>query len=262
MLRRVIWGVLLGVGFGLTVLAGGELYAAAAATFALLALWELYELASKDGARPYRFTGLAAALGLILWAHYFGLKAGGALVILAIFYVSLGIHPFLTGLEGRSYRDAAITVFGSLYAGFAAASAVELRKAGVWEAFFLFGVIWSFDALAYFSGKFLGKHKIFPRISPRKTWEGALGGLFGAGVAGWLLGLGAGWSPGFSVPLALFIASVGHLGDFFESALKRDVGVKDSSNLIPGHGGVLDRLDSLVFAAPALFLTLSIFGIL
>ena len=261
MLKRLFWGTLLGVGFGLVVLAGGELYTAAVAAFALLALWELYELARRDGMRPYRFTGLAGALALVLWAHYFGLKQGAALVILAIFYVSLGIHPFLAGLEGRSYRDAALTVAGALYAGFAAASAVELRKLGVWHAFFLYGVVWSFDVLAYFTGKFLGKHKVFPRISPKKTWEGAFGGLLGAGLSGWLLGLGAGWAPWLSVPLALGVAAVGHLGDFFESAIKRDVGVKDSSSLIPGHGGVLDRLDSLVFAAPALFLLLSILGV-
>ncbi len=255
MLKRLVWGSLLGVGFGLTVLAGGELYAAAVAVFALLALWELYSLARLDGMRPYCYTGLAASLSLVVWAHYLDL-AKALPLLMGIFFVALGIHPFLAGLEGRSYRDAALTVMGALYTGLAGAAAVELRQMGVWQAFFLYGVIWGFDAAAYFTGKFLGRHRIFPRISPKKTWEGAVGGAVAAGLLGWALGSGAGWSPAFSVPAALFVAAVGHLGDFFESALKRDVGVKDSSGLIPGHGGVLDRLDSLVFAAPSFYLLL------
>lgn len=128
---------------------------------------------------------------------------------------------------------------------------------------FMFLLIWAADTGAYFSGKFLGKHKLAPVVSPNKTWEGAIGGfilsmivayagaiLLNIDVNNWLLYLG--------VVAALAIFSV--LGDLFESALKRVANIKDSGNLLPGHGGVLDRLDSTVVVAPLFFLSFSYFG--
>jgi phosphatidate cytidylyltransferase len=118
----------------------------------------------------------------------------------------------------------------------------------------LMGTIWAGDAAAYYGGRALGRHKLAPTISPNKTVEGSIAGLAGSVLAG--VGLG---SLLLSFPIALlaiasFAAGIaGQLGDLAESALKRSAGVKDSSSLLPGHGGMLDRLDSLLFAAPVFF---------
>jgi phosphatidate cytidylyltransferase len=121
--------------------------------------------------------------------------------------------------------------------------------------FFAALVTWATDTGAYLFGVALGRHKLMPRISPRKTVEGAVGGLIAAGLVGWLCTRGI--TP-FLTPLAGAVTGVvagvmGQLGDLVESMIKRDVGIKDSAELIPGHGGVLDRFDSLLFTVPVLY---------
>ena len=125
----------------------------------------------------------------------------------------------------------------------------------------IFILIWVSDSFAYITGRLLGRHKLFPRVSPKKTIEGALGGLAFALATAYLL---AKYEPIVSpthwVVLAAIIVVAGSLGDLVESKLKRAAGVKDSGAILPGHGGMLDRLDSLVFAAPFAYLTLNIFA--
>jgi phosphatidate cytidylyltransferase len=119
----------------------------------------------------------------------------------------------------------------------------------------VFVSLWMCDSLAYFAGRFFGKHKLFERVSPKKTWEGASAGYVGA-VAAFLIAQNY-FLPFMSVGNAFVCGSIvgifGQLGDLAESLLKRDAGVKDSSALIPGHGGVLDRFDSLIFVSPLIF---------
>ena len=124
-------------------------------------------------------------------------------------------------------------------------------------ALFLFAVIWIYDTGAYIFGRLIGRHKLFPRISPKKTWEGLAGGLVVAFAAAWLL------KPLFpAIPeahiwiLCPLIVATGTLGDLTESAWKRSAGVKDSGTIMPGHGGILDRMDSLIFAGPTVYLTI------
>ncbi|MBF0622050.1 MAG: phosphatidate cytidylyltransferase [Magnetococcales bacterium] len=120
---------------------------------------------------------------------------------------------------------------------------------------YIFSILWSTDSGAYFVGKAIGKHKFSPRVSPNKTWEGTLGGLFmaaliGTGVAVFLELPMPLWH---AVTLSMIASSFGQIGDLAESYIKRVVKIKDSGNLIPGHGGLLDRLDSLLFAAPIIY---------
>src|SRR5690606_32908688 len=129
----------------------------------------------------------------------------------------------------------------------------------------LLALIWFADIAAYFSGKALGRHKLAPRVSPGKTWEGALGGVLAA--TAWVLAssywpdsfghvLMQRWSWWLVALIAVFLAALSIVGDLFESLLKRRAGVKDSSQLLPGHGGVYDRIDALLPVAPiALLLT-------
>lgn len=120
---------------------------------------------------------------------------------------------------------------------------------------FFFIVIFGSDAVAYFAGKSLGKHKLVPKISPGKTWEGLIGGILAAaGIAALCTRLFFPELPyKFSIPLAALMAVVGVFGDLAESAIKRGAGAKDAATILPGHGGLLDRLDSLLFNAPILY---------
>lgn len=129
---------------------------------------------------------------------------------------------------------------------------------GAWTVLTIFASIWICDSAAYFAGRAFGKHKLFERVSPKKTWEGAIAGFLGA-IAAFLV-MQALVLPYLTVVQALICGMIvgifGQLGDLVESLLKRDAGVKDSSSLIPGHGGVLDRFDSILFVSPLLFLYL------
>ena len=144
--------------------------------------------------------------------------------------------------------------FGVLYIGVAGMALLELRhdgEAGRGNVIFLVLVVWASDVSAYFAGRFLGGPKLAPRISPNKTWAGALGGLLGAMAVGSAAALVLGG--GSLGPIALLAAMLGvasQAGDMFESWIKRRFGVKDSSRLLPGHGGLLDRLDGVLAAAP------------
>jgi phosphatidate cytidylyltransferase len=131
----------------------------------------------------------------------------------------------------------------------------QVYRWGAFTVISVFASIWTCDSVAYFIGRKFGKHKLFERVSPNKTWEGAIGGFIGAVTA--FLVAGAIALPYMSLGHALICGCIigvfGQLGDLVESLLKRDADVKDSSSLIPGHGGVLDRFDSLLFVAPLIF---------
>ena len=122
------------------------------------------------------------------------------------------------------------------------------------EVFFLFVLIWSSDSFAYFTGKFLGKHKMAPKISPKKTWEGFAGGVFFTLILGYFIELYYPDLRGNWMIVGLLVSIFGPLGDLVESQLKRTFGVKDSGNIIPGHGGILDRLDSFIICVPVVYL--------
>lgn len=142
---------------------------------------------------------------------------------------------------------------GVLYVGLPVLALVWLRNAGpdgVWLVLWIFLVVWATDIFAYLVGRSLGGPKLAPRISPGKTWSGLAGGMAGAGLLGGLLGLAQGAGFWFPLALGLILALVAQAGDLFESALKRRAGLKDSGRLIPGHGGLLDRIDGLAFAVP------------
>lgn len=130
---------------------------------------------------------------------------------------------------------------------------VQLRIPGPAILLALFAVVWMADVAAYFSGKAFGKHKLAPSISPGKTWEGAIGAVVGVIVYGLTIRLTTGYAP-LALPLwvlaLVLVTAVSIIGDLYESMLKRQAGIKDSSNVLPGHGGVLDRIDSLTSTMP------------
>lgn len=123
-----------------------------------------------------------------------------------------------------------------------------------WDVFLVFVLIWSSDTFAFLVGKFLGKHKMAPKISPKKTWEGLIGGIVLTVVIGVVLQLTVPGLRGNWIIVGLLIAVIAPLGDLAESQLKRTFDVKDSWSIMPGHGGVLDRLDSFILCAPVVYL--------
>jgi phosphatidate cytidylyltransferase len=158
-----------------------------------------------------------------------------------------------TGIAPKERRSDIAT--GLLYAAGLGASVILCRNTGYDGAiviFWLFAVVWGTDTLAYFTGRSLGGPKLWPRVSPKKTWSGAIGGLIGGVILGCILltlmGVSLRWQ---HIMLSIAFSVLTQAGDLFESALKRRYDVKDSSNLIPGHGGFMDRLDGFIIAVIA-----------
>ncbi|MBQ6606190.1 MAG: phosphatidate cytidylyltransferase [Firmicutes bacterium] len=186
-------------------------------------------------------------LFLFLWLN--GWWLGGLVIVLGL----IGLYEYwklLIGMERQ--QDLRWIVGGAAYIvlGFLAFFGVRQVGAMAW----LLTVIWSTDTAAYEIGRRWGKHKLAPEISPHKTWEGAVAGLVVGSILGIIAALittDAGWFAAFIV--SLFISGVGQIGDLVESKVKRLAGVKDSGNLLPGHGGILDRFDSLLLASMFMF---------
>lgn len=242
--------VLVAVALALTW-AGGIWYRllAAAIGAAVLYEWTAMSLAG-DAGQPHR-VALHALLALVLLPLVAGVSLSTVLILLFSAIVVGAIHAWR--------REAGPWPVGGLaYAGLAAVSLAALRgadAAGLAATLFLFAVVWATDIMAYFTGRTFGGPKLAPSISPGKTWSGAVGGAVFAVIAG--LGVASlaasplGWAAIALLSLALSVVS--QAGDLFESSLKRRFGAKDSSQLIPGHGGVMDRVDGLAAAAFAMF---------
>jgi phosphatidate cytidylyltransferase len=194
--------------------------------------------------------GVALAFGLLALLMATLGRPGAALIVLLVG------APVAAALAWRFSLPPLLTGLGVLYLGLPLVALIWLRSiadVGLLLLIWLLIVVWTTDTAAYFAGRHLGGPRLAPRISPSKTWSGLCGGVLGAGLAGMVAAalagcerpLQAGW-----VGAALAVAA--QAGDLAESALKRRAGVKDSGSMIPGHGGLLDRVDGLLFAAPAL----------
>lgn len=251
-----------------------DLWATAAlvAVSVFAGLRELYAGFAFAGYQPRRRFGIGLALSFCLAAV---LQTWLPFDVPAMVF-ALGLIFSLTYELLPRHREAvltnwALTFAGACYVGGLLSYYIQLRDLGAplqpallgflqvppgaaW-VYMVLAITWMQDSAAYFAGRSFGRHKMSPYISPNKTWEGAAGGLVGAvaaaGLAAWLLGLP------IALPGALLLGAVGGVigpfGDLVESLIKRQVGVKDAGNLIPGHGGILDRMDSMLFTAPALY---------
>ena len=236
------------------------------AAVAMLAAWEFLALTEHRGAKPPRILTLGT-IGLLFVGNYQWPDETATLFgLLSI--VLLVYCTFRSPVE-RALSDATASVFALFYLGLTLIALPMLRGAtnGPSLLAFLFLTVWAGDTVAMYAGRALGKRKMAPNLSPNKTWAGAIGSVAGAvGVAGILLGLSSYLTQWNSVKLsfadapswywlvlAVVINVVAQVGDLAESALKRSAGVKDSGTLLPGHGGVLDRIDALLLAAPVLW---------
>jgi phosphatidate cytidylyltransferase len=251
---------------------GGWLLTALLVVAAALGTGELFHLAELGGIKPLRAVGIVAAVLPVMllqlalqWPSQFQWALASPLAMIAAFMVIFAIGTFARTPQQRPLESIAVTLFAAMYTGVLPASAFMIRHAR-WSAESWTGtavlvlpmvVIWVCDSAAMFAGRTIGGPKLAPTISPNKTWAGSIAGSAVGTIAGVVYALWILPRLAIDVPiagialLALAMTIIGQIGDLAESVLKRAAGVKDSSALIPGHGGVLDRLDSLYFVLPA-----------
>jgi phosphatidate cytidylyltransferase len=222
------------------------------------ALWELLRLLEQAG-RPVD-RGLALVTGMVVTASFAASRLLDPLA-LPVFALALAVVAVLTAPVWRGAPDverAATTLLAVMYVGWLLGFGILLHHTsplGDELVLFVVGVTWIGETAAYLVGSMIGRHALAPTISPRKTVEGALAQVVASVAAG--AALGAWLLPACGAPLALgagaLLGVIGQLGDLAESAIKRSAGIKDTGGLIPGHGGVLDRIDSLLFNLPAFY---------
>ncbi len=233
-------------------------------------VWEFYALARAKGVEPQRVLGLVGSLGLTLTGasilcvncldYYYEvfILLGIAIAALAIMFTFV-VEVFRN--RQTPIHNIATTIMGVVYVGLPMAVMAIIPmllqnpdpKAPHWNAwyflFYLF-LVWGNDVFAYLFGITLGKHKLCERLSPKKSWEGFAGGILGSMAVGAIAATFFDSSYPFWIGLALVVALSSVVGDLIESMFKRDAGVKDSGNILPGHGGMLDRFDALIVSAP------------
>lgn len=240
---------------------GGWWAFALAALITLLAIYELHTMMVHEGYHPLILISSALSLLFMVAAmlpqQRLHLLEIGVSVALLISFPALFFRKKLEG----TMIDWSLTIAIAFYLGWPMSFLLALRGyqvgwgAGLWWLLTLFGGVWGFDTGAFFAGHFFGRHKLAPRISPGKTWEGILGGLVFSVAAALLfttLPMGVHWY--LALIFGLLIGGAAALGDLAESLIKRQTHVKDSGQFFPGHGGVLDRIDSMLFAVLVIFL--------
>ena len=236
--------------------------------------WELYRMARHGGSDALASLGvpLAAALPLVVHLERLQLLRSPLAVGGVVFVALLGAAIWARGVGGRPLETVAVTAFGVLYTGGMLAFGYTLRHhrfvvdaaAGTALVFFPVILTWVSDIGAYFVGRALGKRKLIPAVSPGKTVAGAVGAVVVTMAAAPLYNsfvlrpvAELALSPWTAVIFGLLVSAAAQVGDLAESMLKREAGVKDSSHILPGHGGILDRLDSLYFVLPVAHLVLT-----
>jgi len=229
---------------------------------------EFLKLASKAGATPGRLVTIVSGVSIYVLVSLFSILALDArwltLVFLLLFMVMIAE---LYRKAGNPFQNIGWSILAALYVALPLALLTYFFNpdAGDWQGrsgtiLGFFAILWLNDTGAYFVGSLIGKHRLFERISPKKSWEGSIGG----GVVALLTAWGISYLfPHYTVLEWLLIAIViivfGTLGDLVESMLKRSIGIKDSGSILPGHGGLLDRFDAVLLASPFVFVLITFF---
>jgi phosphatidate cytidylyltransferase len=229
-----------------------------AAVVILTALFELLDALVQTGHRPNIALGVLGGFGMMLVAFL------GRPVLIPVIVVTALYLAFLLALRpqrgGSAISDIAWTMLALMWVGGGGAAAVSMLRLGSDPVLLLIGFVLITaldDIAAFFAGTSFGRHKMAPSISPGKSWEGAVGGALGAIAAGALFGLFfSDLDLVHGLAIGVICALLAPVGDLMESLAKREIGIKDSGRLLPGHGGLFDRLDAILFCAPAVFLYL------
>ena len=256
MLMKRVLAALVMAAIGIpAIIYGGIFYFLLIGFFLVMASWEYVKIFEKSDYAPSIFVTLGGSILILISRSYFPDYSAGLLTGLILLAMTVHLISFEKGRD-KAAADFTITLGGILYLGWLGAYLIDLRSLpqGLWWFFLTLGSVWVADSAAYFIGSSFGKHKLSPRLSPKKSWEGYIAGVLIGTIAG--IGLGVAfrswgglqvelWQAGL---LALAMSTIPTLGDLGESMIKRQAGVKDSSNIIPGHGGFLDRIDAWLWA--------------
>ncbi len=269
MIQRMISGILGGALLLTLISFGGLPFTLAIGLLTTLGVLEYAELIKKQNLRSQTDVMLFCSLVLLAFIYisgsYFGLDpleslhTGERILAWMLFLVLLivFIKEILRGDPEQGFVNAAANLFGTVYIGFTFAYILLLRfipgQDGLFYVLYTVLVTWANDTFAYFIGVNFGKHKLSPKISPKKSIEGSIGGLGGGLLMAVVLGSFFHKPPFLMLILGFLVVAAGQLGDLIESVIKRNSGVKDSGSFLPGHGGVLDRFDSLLLSAPVVY---------
>ncbi len=252
--RLLVVAVLAPVVVALIVL-GGWAYTALIALALGLAAWEFWRMFRQGGYAPSAVVLIGGTVLMVLLRAWQGFTGGEALLSF-LTLIAMGVHVFHyeRGID-KPASDFVITVGGIVYVGWLGSYLISLRNLndGLWWMLLVLPAVWFADSGAFFIGRRFGRHKLAPRCSPHKSWEGYLGGVASAALLS--AALAAVWqnytpaiTPLRGLLVGVVIAILTPLGDLGESMLKRQFGVKDTSRILPGHGGILDRIDSWLWA--------------
>jgi phosphatidate cytidylyltransferase len=273
-LKGLVKRSLTGIAFAAIMLAGiiihQYVFAVVFTVLLLLTLYEFYKISENIGYEPSAKIGLTC--GFLLFIIFF--LAANQIIPEQFIYLSILIPlatllPDLFDKRKNGFKNSMITIAGIIYVAlpFSLLSFIVFpgnnseSEFYPWVLIGIFLIIWMYDSMAYVFGSLLGKHKICQRISPKKSWEGLIGGAVFAIITGIVNSVFfhelsiTNW-----IVIAILIVIFGTSGDFFESKLKREAGVKDSGSILPGHGGMLDRFDTVLFAVPVIFVWINLFG--
>ncbi len=220
----------------------------------VVGLLEFYRMAERVGYRPVWEAGIGAGVLFALSAAY---PVWWAPLILPSLLVYTVLRQLRSGRPGQALVNTAVTLLGSLYVGYLFSYVERLRglavgpdhAPGPLPALLVICVVWATDTAAYFVGLAAGRHKLLPQVSPNKSLEGATAAVLAATAVALVFGWAAGLDLVMVAAVGALCAAASVCGDLWESAIKREAGVKDAGNVLPGHGGVLDRFDGLLFAA-------------
>ncbi len=260
----------------------GAVYAGGPALVTLLALasglaaWEFFRLAEARGARPLNAVGvvLSALVPVVVHARYVGFWVPPVALVALLVPLLLTVVLFARGVSGGPMAAVGTTITGVLYTGGMLSFAYALRyhdymvdaRGGTALVLLPMVVTWLNDSGAYLAGRAFGKRKLMPSVSPGKTWAGVYGAVAASLLTTWVIAAfvlpplaHVTLRPAGIVVIGLALSAAAQVGDLAESMLKREAGMKDSSQLIPGHGGVLDRVDSLLFTLPVGYVLLGSF---
>jgi phosphatidate cytidylyltransferase len=267
MIKRLISGILGGALLVTLIALGGVYYTLGVGIMVTLCILEYSELLRRQKLRPHTEALLAISLLLLVlveviasqpgrdpWAAIHTCERALGLMMVVAFVVIL-LLELIRGNPEQGLVNAAANFFGIVYIALMLAYTLLLRFVpdGLVYVFFAMLVTWTNDSCAYFIGSHYGKHKLAPRISPKKSVEGALAGLAGGMLVAIVITLVTAKPFWPMLALGILTVAAGQFGDLVESIIKRNAGVKDSGSFLPGHGGALDRFDSILLAAPAVY---------